>query len=72
MTDRFNTLTVVLVQDIREDDCEKLLSAISQLRGVLSVNGNVANLESYMAEERARHDLGKKLLEVVYPSNLKR
>jgi hypothetical protein len=67
MTDRFNTLTVTLEKDIRSDDAEALLSAIRQLRGVLSVAGNVADIELHMAQERARHDLGQKLWQVLYP-----
>lgn len=67
MTDRFNTLTVVLEKDMRDDDAEGLIEAIQRLRGVLSVTGNVANGNSWMAEERARHDLGQKLWEILYP-----
>jgi hypothetical protein len=37
------------------------------MRGVISVKGNVSNPGELMAEERARHELGRKLLEVVYP-----
>lgn len=72
MTDRYNTLTVVLEHDIREDDAEVLLSAIRQLRGVLSVTGNVADTTAHMAEERARHKLGQELLAVVYPERSRR
>ena len=68
MTDKYNTLTVVLERDIRDDDAEVLLSAIRQLRGVLHVEGNVANVGAFMAEERARHELGQKLIEIVYPN----
>ena len=67
MTDRYNTLTVVLEKDIRDDDAEALLTAIRQLRGVLSVSGNVADLTAYMAEERAKRELGDKLWQVLYP-----
>jgi hypothetical protein len=67
MTDRFNTLTVVLEEDTRVDDAEGLIQAIRRMRGVLSVSGNVASPESWMAEERARAELGKKILDVVYP-----
>lgn len=67
MTDRYNTLTVVLEMDIREDDAEALLAAIRQLRGVLSVSGNVADPTTYMAEERAKRELGEKLWQVLYP-----
>lgn len=54
MTDRFHTLTVVLETDRRDDDAEYLMAAIRQLRGVLSVTGNVADIGSHMAEERAK------------------
>ena len=67
MTDRYHSLTVVLEHDIRDDDAKPILAAIRQLRGVLSVEGNVADLTSHMAQERARRELGEKLLEVVYP-----
>lgn len=67
MTDRYNTLTVVLEKDIRDDDAEALLTAIRQLRGVLSVSGNVADLTAHMAEERSKRELGDKLWQVLYP-----
>lgn len=35
MTKRFHSLAVVLENDIRKDDAEALMAAISQLRGVL-------------------------------------
>lgn len=56
MTDRYNTLTVALERDIREDDAEALLTAIRMLRGVLSVSGNVADNTSFVAEARARKE----------------
>jgi hypothetical protein len=67
MTDRYNALTVVLEKDIRDDDAEVLLAAIRQLRGVLSVSGNVAEPIDYIAQQRARHELGEKLWHVLYP-----
>lgn len=67
MTDRLNALTVVLDKDIRVDDAEALISAIRQLRGVASVTGNVSDINTHIAQERARIDLGSKLWEVLYP-----
>ena len=67
MTDRVHSLTVVLEHDIRVDDVEALTQAIRQLRGVLSVDGNVSDLSDHVAWERARHDLGQKLWKVLYP-----
>jgi len=61
MTDRFHSLTVVLERDTRDDDCESLILAIKQLRGVMSVTGTVATPDSHMAEQRALMTLRKKL-----------
>ena len=65
MTDRLNALTVVLDGNIRTDDAEALIAAIGQLRGVLSVTGNVADIDSHVAEQRVRHALEQKLFEVL-------
>lgn len=64
MTDRFNSLTVVLEKDMRDDDAESLLSAIMMLKGVIGVEGNVASSESYIAEVRARSGLKNKLYDL--------
>lgn len=65
MTDRFYSLTVVLEKDTRDDDAEKLIKAISLLRGVVKVKGNVASPQTWFAEERAKHDLAMKLMDVL-------
>lgn len=61
MANRFNALTVVLEEDVREEDARAIIAAMSQLRGVLSVTGNVAKLEDHIAQQRARQDLERKL-----------
>lgn len=65
MTDRINRLVVVLEHDIRTDDCEPLINAIRQMRGVLKVKENVATPDAYMAEERAKSALTKKIWEAL-------
>lgn len=67
MTDRYHTLTVVLREDTRDDDAKPLIDAILMLKGVASVTGEIADLNSHMAEERARLALGEKLLAICYP-----
>ena len=67
MTNRYHSLTVVLEKDIREDDAEYLLNAIKMIKGVLSVDPFISDIESHMAESRARQELGQKLWEVLYP-----
>lgn len=67
MTDRFNALVVVLEKDMRDDDAEALLIAIRQLRGVASVEGNVADMASHIARVQARTELSAGLWDVLYP-----
>lgn len=67
MTARYHSLTVALAEDIRADDIVPLVNAIGQLRGVLSITSQEVDSTTFMAEERARHELGQKLLDVVYP-----
>ena len=67
MTDRYHSLTVVLEKNIRNDDAESTISVIKHIKGILSVKGNIADSCSYVAEERARCELGGKLWEVLYP-----
>jgi hypothetical protein len=57
MTDRYNALTVVLEENIREDDAEALIGAIRQLKGVQDVVPNVADINSVVADSRARLEL---------------
>ena len=61
MTDRVNTITVALESDIREDDAQSLISAIMQMRGVLSASLNVADVQSYVSDMRARIALVEKV-----------
>lgn len=67
MTDRIHSLTVVLEKDMRDDDAQALINAITQLRGVLSVSGNISDLSDHIAQVRARRELGEKLFNVIYP-----
>jgi len=72
MTDRYHTLTVTLEREIRDDDAEALIKAIMQMRGVLDVQGEVAEFEFYAAREQAKRDLREELLEVLLPDLAKR
>ena len=56
MTDRINTLTVVLEHDIRDDDVQPIVDAIGMVRKVLSVTPNVSDMNAHMAEQRASHE----------------
>lgn len=67
MTNRYHALTVVLEKDMRDDDAKCLIEAIKMIKGVCNVKPIVSDPISWMAEERARRELGQKLLEIVYP-----
>jgi hypothetical protein len=61
MSDRINTITVLLEKDTRLDDCDAILTAIRMTKGVLKATPNVADARDWMAEERARNEFRKKL-----------
>lgn len=67
MTDRISSFTVTLDEDIRVDDVEFIVNAIKAIKHVRSVVPRVANVEQYLAQERARQDLGQKILKIIYP-----
>ena len=67
MSEQINTITVVLEKETRDDDCESILTAIRMVKGVLSAEPNIADSLDYMAEERAKRELGAKLWEIIYP-----
>ena len=66
MSDRINTITVVLEKETRLDDCDAIIAAIRMTKGVLSADPNVAEPFEYTAFERARHELRQELKEVLY------
>ncbi len=67
MTNRYYALTVVLEKDIREDDAQQIIDAIRMIKHVINVKGNISSPDTWMAEERARRELGQKLLDIVFP-----
>lgn len=69
MTDRIYALTVILDDHYRTDDVEEIIRAIKMIRGVMKVEEHVSSSESYAAQERARHELGMKMWQVLYPND---
>lgn len=57
MTDRHSGYVVTLAKNIREDDAVATISAIQQIKGVLSVQPVLAGIgiEEMQAQSRARH-----------------
>jgi hypothetical protein len=68
MTDRIATLTVVLTDDMRTDDVQEVINAISQNRYVESVTiGEPVNTNDHIARARVKMQLFEKLREVLLP-----
>jgi len=67
MTDRTNSLTVVLEKDHRVDNVEAIVSAIAMIKGVIDVEVNVADIQEFTSISRAKDDLGEKIIKVIYP-----
>jgi len=67
VTDRIFALTVLLDQDIRDDDVQPIVEAIKMVRHVQKVETHVSNIQVWAGEERARQKLGQQLWEVLYP-----
>jgi hypothetical protein len=54
MSDRFAGLTVVLTDNLFEDDTQQIIDAIKMIKGVQGVTPLVSDSELYIAEQRAR------------------
>ncbi len=65
MTQRLTSFLVTLTADTRTDDAAPILDAIRLLRGVCSVVPVEADHVSRCAEERAKYELQRKVLEVL-------
>ena len=65
MTDRHAGYLVVLGGDVREDDAEAIITALSMVRGVIAVQPVVGTPELHISERRAKSALPRKLREAI-------
>lgn len=65
MTDRIKGLTIVLEDNIRDDDCDRITEAIEMVKGVVSVTRHVEDADHYMAKEQVKREIGGKIMELV-------
>lgn len=70
MTDRFTSFTVILDQNIRDDDAQPIIDAIKQIRHVQDVFPKVANTSDAIAESGVRREIGEKLIKIIYQDQL--
>lgn len=67
MSNKINSITVVFKQDITDEYCDKLIDAISLFEGIVKIERNVSDFNTFTAESRVRREFGEKLFEVLYP-----
>lgn len=61
MSDRTKVLTVILDKDYRYEDAQSIITAVSMIKGVISVTPNVTDMSTHLAYTSARFDLEEKL-----------
>ena len=64
MSDRVKGFVVEKEKNYREDDIEKIKSAIMQIKGVIGVKENVANTDDYINTVRITRNVRNRLYEI--------
>lgn len=65
MTDRIKGLTVTLKDDMREDDCDFIINAITMIKGVVSVDSHVSGTDHHMAKRQLKSELRQKVFKIL-------
>lgn len=65
MSDIIKGLTVVLEPNMRAEEAYRIIQAIKQLRGVVSVGFHVAEPDHYMAVATAKFDIRGKIWDLL-------
>jgi hypothetical protein len=65
MTDRVKGLVVTFDRDIRVDDIEAIVNAISMIKGVAGVEPSIADTSDQMARMRVRSELLDKFFKFI-------
>lgn len=64
MSERINSLVVILEEDVGEERAENLRELLSNLTGVLRVEFGITTADTYVADMRVRTEMANKLLEI--------
>ena len=70
MSDRIAGLSVTLQDDMRDDDAQSIIDAIAMIRGVVTVQAHVADIEHHFAKEQARREMTDQLRDVLIKGRL--
>jgi hypothetical protein len=58
VTDRHSGYVVTLAADVRDDDAQAIITALRMVRGVISVEPVIADIQSLIADESAPRRAG--------------
>jgi len=62
MSDRINGFSVVLKNDLKDEDFEYVKNAVLMIKGVLNVKENVATVQDWIIRERLNSEYKEKIL----------
>lgn len=62
MTDRIKGFTVILAQDIRVDDIDSIMQAISMVKGVVGVEPSVLDSNDHINRKRVKNEIREKFI----------
>lgn len=65
MSDRIQAFTVVLDKDIRDDDAESTLQALSMVKGVAAVFPVIAEAGDMIQRMRVRHEIRMRIYQAI-------
>lgn len=71
MTDRHKGYIITLRDDIRDEDAEKIMTAIIMISGVIGVQPLIAEPMDIIAENRARRKLTDQMFDILFPNQKK-
>ncbi len=71
MSNKINSLTIALKNDITEEQADKIAAAMSLFDGVIGVQSNITDHTTFMIESRIKMDVAKNLMETLFPGNKK-
>lgn len=66
MTDRHCGYIVTIENNLREDDAANTITALRQIKGVISVQPVVADVTEAIGQARAENDLKQKLIDTFF------
>lgn len=61
MTERVKGFVVTLADDVREDDAQEIITALSMVRGVIDVRPAMVDFDDHINRERIRQDLARRI-----------